>query len=523
MKKLIILLSLIPFLSIAQNTVCFSIDPNPNTNDPALAIFSKYVDVLGCFSIYAENSIPDTKVLHAAAVAAELLDNNEDGVVDDPLIQAKLISEYALIPIFFQDGNAAMNTFSNNYNGNGVSAVLFNVEIDPTQTGHWGDDATVEEIMHTINHVGHTNVYPNAFSLQPNSSLMSTAMDIARGGQFITVPNPYPSSAWYHYDDLSCDYECMMIEYMYWAVVSYMGILDDPQTAAGIANEWEPYNDSLLQYIDVLMHQLITDPTYKLPLSAPDGNYCVNTITYNCVNGNCLDPGNGQGTFPSISSCQTNCSSLPLTYIPDDNFESYLEANGMGDNILLNDSVLTTNISSVGMLDIRNKSISDITGIEDFSALTYLDCGRNQLTSIDVHQNIHLEYLECSFNKIKNIDISNNTALTNLFVDDNELISLDLRNGNNTNIVEFYASYNPSLTCINVDDVSWSNTNWLVSNYQIDAQHYFSTNCPPSTIYDQTQNRKLLRAIDLLGRETNKDPLFYIYDDGTVEKRIKIN
>ena len=165
----------------------------------------------------------------------------------------------------------------NNYQGDGASAALYNYEIDPAQTGHWGDDATIEEVIHTINHVGHINVYPNAFSIQPNSSLMSIAMDVARGGQFISVPNNYPTSAWYHYDDWTCDYECMMIEYMYWAIVSYMGILDNPQTAAGIANEWEPYNATLLQNMDVLMYALITDPQYQLPLSAPDGNYCPST------------------------------------------------------------------------------------------------------------------------------------------------------------------------------------------------------------------------------------------------------
>jgi hypothetical protein len=274
MKKVIALLFSIPLLGIAQNTVCFTIDPNPNPNDLALAPFTKYVDVLGCFSIYAESNIADAKVLHAAAVAAELLDNNEDGIVDDPLIEAQLIIENALMPLFFQDGNTAMDIFENHYNGDGVSAVLFNNEIDPTQTGHWGDDATVEEIMHTINHVGHTNVYPSAFSMGPNSSLISTAMDVARGGQFMTIPNPYPANAWYHYDDYTCDYECMMIEYMYWALVSNMGILNDAQTASGIANEWEPYNATLLQSMDILMYDLITDVQYKLPQLAPDGNYC---------------------------------------------------------------------------------------------------------------------------------------------------------------------------------------------------------------------------------------------------------
>ena len=286
MKKILFLLVAFPLLiSAQQNTVCFTVDPNPNSTT-AFSGFTKYVDVLGCFSIYAESTITDAKVLHAAAVAAELLDNNEDGIVDDPLIEVQLISESALMPIFFQDGNAAMNTFANNYNGNGVSAVLYNGEIDPTQTGHWGDDATVEEVIHTINHVGHTNVYPAAFSMQANSSLMSSAMDVARGGQFMSVPNNYPASAWYHYDDQTCDYECMMIEYMYWAIVSYMGILNDPQTAQGISDEWEPYNASLLQSMDVLMYALITDPGYKLPLLAPDGNYCPNASSILEINKN---------------------------------------------------------------------------------------------------------------------------------------------------------------------------------------------------------------------------------------------
>ena len=279
MKKLLSLLFFFPFLVDGQNTVCFNIDPNPNLTT-AFSGFTKYVDVLGCFSIYAENSISDPKVLHAAAVAAELLDNNENGIVDDALIKLQLQNKQAFIPIFSYEGSNAEDLLFNNYQGDGASAVLYNNEIDPSQTGHWGDDATVEEVIHTINHVGHTNIYPNAFSLQPNSSLLSTAMDIARGGQFINVPNNYPSSSWYHYDDWTCDYECMAIEYMYWAIVSYMGILNDPQTAQGIANEWELYNTNLLQNTDTLMYNLITNPIYKLPLIAPNGNYCpsVNSI-----------------------------------------------------------------------------------------------------------------------------------------------------------------------------------------------------------------------------------------------------
>ena len=59
------------------------------------------------------------------------------------------------------------------------------------------------------------------------------------------------------------------------------------------------------------------------------------------------------------------------TYVPDDAFENYLEANGMGDGIALNDSVLTANIDTVTYLSVNNQNIADLTGIEDFTALDY--------------------------------------------------------------------------------------------------------------------------------------------------------
>jgi hypothetical protein len=40
MKKILVLLFSIPFLGISQNIVCFTIDPNPNSNDPDLAPFT---------------------------------------------------------------------------------------------------------------------------------------------------------------------------------------------------------------------------------------------------------------------------------------------------------------------------------------------------------------------------------------------------------------------------------------------------------------------------------------------------
>jgi hypothetical protein len=268
-------MTLIPISIFSQNEVCFELEENPNPNHPAFGIFSKYVNVLDCIHIYAETNISDEKVLHVAAVAAELLDNNEDGIVDDPLIEASLIELNTVMPVFQSENGNSIDTFFDNLEDDGCTgAVLFRNEIDPSQPGHWGDDATVEEVLHTINSCGHVEVYTSLYALEPNSSYLTDAMDVARGGQFITIPNPYPDEAWYHYDDWTCEYDCMAMEYLYWCIVTNMGILADVQTCAGIEDEWEPCTPELFESTDTLMFNLVTNPENKLPQLAPDGNYC---------------------------------------------------------------------------------------------------------------------------------------------------------------------------------------------------------------------------------------------------------
>jgi len=255
-----------------------------------------------------------------------------------------------------------------------------------------------------------------------------------------------------------------------------------------------------------------------------------------------------------------------LTYVPDDNFEAYLEANGMGNGIANDEYVTTANINTVTYLDVSGQNITDLTGIEDFTALTYLQCYYNQLTSLDVSQNtaltllacygndltsldvsgatalnelhcennqltsldvnnnIALGYFSCAHNQLTSLDVSNNIALGYFSCAHNQLTTLDVRNGNNSNTVPFKVTNNPNLTCVNVDNVAWSTANWTVANQNIDSQHYFSNNCSGTSIEEHTTNKELLKVTELLGRETQQtnQPLFYIYDDGTVEKRIII-
>ncbi|WP_452230076.1 MULTISPECIES: T9SS type A sorting domain-containing protein [unclassified Lacinutrix] len=116
------------------------------------------------------------------------------------------------------------------------------------------------------------------------------------------------------------------------------------------------------------------------------------------------------------------------TQIPDANFEQALINLGIDTNSTIDGVVPTVNISSVTHLTVWEWSIADLTGIEDFTALTYLDCQWNQLTSLDLSNNTALERLFCSNNQLTSLDLSNNTALTTLFCISNQLSSLDVSN-----------------------------------------------------------------------------------------------
>jgi hypothetical protein len=119
-------------------------------------------------------------------------------------------------------------------------------------------------------------------------------------------------------------------------------------------------------------------------------------------------------------------SSSQETYVPDDNFEAYLESGGHGNGVLNDNYVNTASVAAMGMVFASNKSISDLTGIEDFSSLERLYCRNNLLTTLDLTHNLLLDILECNNNSLASIDLTQNAALTIVECQDNMLTSLDL-------------------------------------------------------------------------------------------------
>lgn len=185
------------------------------------------------------------------------------------------------------------------------------------------------------------------------------------------------------------------------------------------------------------------------------------------------------------------------TYVPDDAFEQALINLDLDD--IFDDSVYTSAIDTVQILYLSNAGITDLKGIEDFTALTDLFCHDNQLVELDLSNNPNLFELNCR---------------------NNMLTSLDVRNGNNLGLWYFTATYNTDLYCIDVDEVAYANYTW-----EKDSGCAFSSDCFPSSIQNYTSNKKIINVLDILGRSVTTKlnmTVFYINEDGTVVKNIII-
>ena len=106
------------------------------------------------------------------------------------------------------------------------------------------------------------------------------------------------------------------------------------------------------------------------------------------------------------------------TNFPDATFRSFVQSNYDKDrNAILSE----TEIAAVEEMVVEGKGIADLTGIKYFTALKGLYCSYNQLTSLDVSNNMALTILYCSYNQLTSLNVSNNTALTYLYCYSNQI------------------------------------------------------------------------------------------------------
>lgn len=167
---------------------------------------------------------------------------------------------------------------------------------------------------------------------------------------------------------------------------------------------------------------------------------------------------------------ELRCQENFLTTVDLSNNTSLIELNC--NNNALSTLNLTNNIN-LEQLRCEANSLTSLD-VSNNSQLDFISCGSNPLTSIDLSNNPQLTFFGCNYNStLMTLDVSNNSILTQIYCNDTPISALNVANGNNANFTTFVATNTPNLTCIQVDDVNYSTSNWTI----IDATASFSLDC----------------------------------------------
>ena len=156
-------------------------------------------------------------------------------------------------------------------------------------------------------------------------------------------------------------------------------------------------------------------------------------------------------------------------HFPDENFRKYLVDQGYtSGNASAGYTISQSKLEWIRGINVSDRDISDLTGIEYFpnlielycasckltfldvsenKLLRVLDCSGNQLTSLNVISCANLEKLNCTNNKLSSLYVTYNTALKELSCVNNQLTVLDLTM--NDRLVKLYCGGN-KLTALNL-------------------------------------------------------------------------
>ncbi|WP_010177316.1 T9SS type A sorting domain-containing protein [Aquimarina agarilytica] len=150
--------------------------------------------------------------------------------------------------------------------------------------------------------------------------------------------------------------------------------------------------------------------------------YCikVDDVDYSNTNWNGLSNKDDQAVY------NETCSTRGIL-IPDDNFKeallNYIPVIDINQDGQIQSFEAT---AFTGTMNVVNKDIADLTGIEHFTNITNLFCNNNSLTALDVSQNTKLTTLHCGFNDLSALDISKNTELIDLFFSFNKIKTINI-------------------------------------------------------------------------------------------------
>ena len=214
-------------------------------------------------------------------------------------------------------------------------------------------------------------------------------------------------------------------------------------------------------------------------------------------------------TFLPISAFAATDSYGPVylddRIVPDDTFREYLLKQFDKDH---NGTLYPAERYAVTEIDVNDKNITSLKGIEFFPNLKKLDCGHNRLTSLDVSKNTELTYLKCSYNRLTELDVSKNTELTYLDCGYNRLTELDV--SQNTKLTALYFVSN-KITSLQADNCTNLTVIFTGSNkYKVEV--YKKTRILDPSILPG--NFDISRVRNLKGATQNADGTLTVQEGG---------
>lgn len=156
------------------------------------------------------------------------------------------------------------------------------------------------------------------------------------------------------------------------------------------------------------------------------------------------------GITVSCSSDNNNLE-VPDNYlnIPDENFEAILIEKGIDSDGIVNQQMLRSDAEKVTKLFLNGANINTLDGIEAFVNLKRLEADANNLTTLDLSNNILLDTISLTSNRLTKVEglekaknltwlslswnyftefTLDNNNVKNFLIDHNDLISLEIAN-----------------------------------------------------------------------------------------------
>jgi len=257
--------------------------------------------------------------------------------------------------------------------------------------------------------------------------------------------------------------------------------------------------------------------------------------------------GLGKYSFSLSLKSAANGIAINADSFPDEAFRDYvLERIDTNKDRVLSE----TEIETVKQIVVGPGGISNLTGIEYFTSLKELYCGRNDLDGLDLKANVNLEKLDCSYNNLTGLDLNANILLSELDCSHNRLSALDLypntsltkidcsdnalgilNISSNTLLRELYCSNNylttldlQANTLLTTLDCSYNNLTALKLN---DNQNLTYLDCYENNItqLDISNNRFLLNVYQNgnCSRSDLESVLMYMYNDGVFRGSLTID